>query len=69
MTMKRLDKALAEELKGLKEEGREKNPERIITEYIGPEGVWGPRYKLAGEDGKFIRMNSNSYLSLSNNRV
>ncbi len=68
MTMKRLDKALAEELKGLKEEGREKNPERIITEYIGPEGVWGPRYKLAGEDGKFIRMNSNSYLSLSNNR-
>ncbi len=68
MTMKRLDKALAEELKGLKEEGREKNPERIITEYIGPEGVWGPRYKLAGEEGNFIRMNSNSYLSLSNNR-
>jgi len=68
MTLKRLDKALADELKDLKEEGRAKNPERVITEYIGPEGEWGPRYKLAGEDGRFIRMNSNSYLSLSNNR-
>ena len=68
MTLKRLDKALAEELRELREEGRAKNPERIITEYIAPEGEWGPRYKLEGEKQKFIRMNSNSYLSLSNNR-
>ena len=68
MTLKRLDKALAEELRELREEGRAKNPERIITEYIAPEGEWGPRYKLEGERQKFIRMNSNSYLSLSNNR-
>jgi len=68
MTLKRLDQALAGELKGLEEEGRTKNPERIITKYIASEAGWGPRYKLAGEDGKFIRMNSNSYLSLSNNR-
>ncbi len=68
MTLKRLDRALAGEIKGLKEEGRTKDPERIITEYIGPEDKWGPRYKLAGEEGNFIRMNSNSYLSLSNNR-
>ena len=69
MTLKRLDKALAEELRELREEGRAKNPERIITEYIAPEGEWGPRYKLEGEKQKFIRMNSNSYLSLSNNRA
>jgi len=69
MTLKRLDKALQEELRRLREEGRTKNPERIITEYISPEGEWGPRYRLAGENGKFIRMNSNSYLSLSNNRA
>jgi len=68
MTLKRLDRALAEEIQGLKEEGRAKDPERIITEYIRPEDKWGPRYKLAGEEGNFIRMNSNSYLSLSNNR-
>ena len=68
MTLKRLDKALAEELRELREEGRAKNPERIITEYIAPEGELGPRYKLEGEKQKFIRMNSNSYLSLSNNR-
>jgi len=67
MTLKRLDKVLAEELQELKAEGRTKNPERIITEYIAPQGEWGPRYRLAGETAKFISMNSNSYLSLSNN--
>lgn len=67
MTLKRLDQALAGEIKGLEEEGRTKNPERIITKYIAPEAEWGPRYKLSGEDGTFIRMNSNSYLSLANN--
>ena len=67
MTLERLDKALTEELRELRKEGRAKNPERIITQYIAPEGKWGPRYKLEGEQQKFIRMNSNSYLSLSNN--
>lgn len=67
MALERLDKALALEIEELAKEGRTKNPERIITEYIGPKGKWGPRYRLAGEDKDFLRMNSNSYLSLSNN--
>ncbi len=67
MALERLDKALAQEIEELAREGRTKNPERIITEYIAPKGQWGPRYRPAGEDKEFLRMNSNSYLSLSNN--
>jgi glycine C-acetyltransferase len=66
MSHKRLDKALEEELTGLKNEGRAKSPERIITGYLPPTGKRGPRYTLKGEDKQFLRMNSNSYLSLSN---
>jgi glycine C-acetyltransferase len=66
MSLKRLDKALEEELTGLKNEGRGKPPERIITGYLPPTGKRGPRYTLKGEDKQFLRMNSNSYLSLSN---
>lgn len=66
MSLKQLDKALQEELVGLQREGRTKPPERIITGYLPPNGLRGPRYTLKGEDKQFIRMNSNSYLSLSN---
>ncbi len=54
------------EIEALKAEGRTKGPERIIVDYIPPKGKKGPRYKLQGVDREFIRMNSNSYLSLSN---
>jgi glycine C-acetyltransferase len=66
MSLEQLDKALKEELAGLQEEGRVKPPERIITGYLPPTDGRGPRYTLKGEDKQFIRMNSNSYLSLSN---
>jgi glycine C-acetyltransferase len=66
MSLKRLDKALDEELTSLQNEGRGKPPERIITGYLPPTGKRGPRYTLKGEDKQFLRMNSNSYLSLSN---
>jgi glycine C-acetyltransferase len=66
MSLEQLDKALKEELAGLQEEGRAKPPERIITGYLPPTDGRGPRYTLKGEDKQFIRMNSNSYLSLSN---
>jgi glycine C-acetyltransferase len=46
-------------------EGRAKAPERVIVDYIPPKAPYGPRYRLAGHDGEFLRMNSNSYLSLS----
>ena len=66
MATDKLDKALAQEIRDLKNEGRAKAEERIIQAYIPPRGDQGPRYKLKGSDQLFIRLNSNSYLSLSN---
>ncbi|MBT6341085.1 MAG: aminotransferase class I/II-fold pyridoxal phosphate-dependent enzyme [Desulfobacula sp.] len=66
MPTNKLDISLTGELEALKQEGRAKAPERIIEQYIPPEGKKGPRYKLVGSDKQFIRLNSNSYLSLSN---
>jgi len=65
MALTKLDQALSKELDTLRSEGRCKISERVITEYIPPDGERGPRYILAGEKLPFIRMNSNSYLSLS----
>ena len=65
MTLTKLDKALQEEISQLQAEGRAKPPERIITSYHAPERGFGPRYSLLGEEQRFLRMNSNSYLSLS----
>lgn len=64
--MTQLDKALQAEIGNLQAEGRAKPPERVITAYHPPTGDLGPRYSLQGEKGRFLRMNSNSYLSLSN---
>ena len=66
MTLQKLDQALQAELNILKVEGRAKPPERIITAYHPPSDGFGPRYSLKGEKQLFLRMNSNSYLSLSN---
>jgi glycine C-acetyltransferase len=65
MSLDKLDKALALEIRLLHESGRAKSPERIINGYVAPIGNKGPRYKVDGHDQEFIRMNSNSYLSLS----
>lgn len=61
-----LDRSLQQEVKTLQVEGRAKASERIIVDYIPARGEKGPRYVLKGADQEFIRMNSNSYLSLSN---
>jgi len=66
MSLVNLDKALQAELETLRDEGRTKQPERIITDYLPAAGDRGPRYRLKGEQKEFIRLNSNSYLSLSN---
>ena len=66
MTLTKLDRALQTELQTLQDEGRAKPPERIITAYHPPGNGLGPRYSLKGETQRFLRMNSNSYLSLSN---
>ncbi len=66
MSLDKLNGTLKQELEALKAEGRAKIPERVIVEYLPPAGEKGPRYKLKGSDKEYIRMNSNSYLSLSN---
>ena len=66
MSLDNLDAALAAELDVLAQEGRSKAEERVITKYLPPRGEFGPRYRLAGSDQEYLRMNSNSYLSLAN---
>jgi glycine C-acetyltransferase len=66
MALDKLDGSLKKEIGVLKAEGRAKAPERVIVEYIPPAGKKGPRYRLQGSDKEYLRMNSNSYLSLSN---
>ncbi len=66
MSLDLLNAGLIHEVATLEAEGRAKAPERVIVDYVPPTGDLGPRYKLAGHGDKpFIRMNSNSYLSLS----
>lgn len=65
MTPAKLDKALEAELSEIKKQGRSKPTERIITGYLPAIEGRGPRYTLLGEKKQFLRMNSNSYLSLS----
>jgi glycine C-acetyltransferase len=65
MPLNRLDRALTREIDALAAEGRAKAPERVITAYLPPAGARGPRYRLRGNPREFIRMNSNSYLSLA----
>jgi len=65
VSLDKLDRSLAEEVAVLESEGRAKGPERIIVGYQPASDDRGPRFKLKGSELEFIRMNSNSYLSLS----
>jgi len=66
MGLDKVDKVLSKTLKELKDEGRLKGKEYIITKVKRAEGEKGPRYFLKGKGGQeFIRMNSNSYLGMS----
>jgi glycine C-acetyltransferase len=65
MSLEKLTTTLTHDVAQLREEGRAKAPERVIVDYVAPAGERGPRFKLSGSDQEFIRMNSNSYLSLS----
>jgi glycine C-acetyltransferase len=66
MSLEKLNATLVKEVEALQKEGRAKAPERIITGYVPPRDGRGPRYTIRGASGEFLRMNSNSYLSLSN---
>jgi glycine C-acetyltransferase len=65
MSLEKLNATLVKEVAELEGEGRAKAPERVIVGFVPPAGDRGPRYELKGSDTAFIRMNSNSYLSLS----
>lgn len=68
MPLEKLNEALIQDVETLKSEGRAKTPERVIVDYIPSTNGNGPRYKLKDTTQEFIRMNSNSYLSLSNHK-
>ena len=61
----RLDAALSAEVAALLESGTDKSAEAVIAAVIPPRSGLGHRYRLAGSDQQFVRMNSNSYLGLS----
>jgi glycine C-acetyltransferase len=65
MSLDKLNVSLARDVADLEREGRAKAPERVITGYVPASAARGPRYRLQGSDGEFLRMNANSYLSLS----
>ena len=65
MSLDKLNASLVRDVAELERDGRAKAPERIIVDYVPASGNRGPRYKLQGSDGEFLRMNANSYLSLS----
>ncbi|MGE5244832.1 MAG: aminotransferase class I/II-fold pyridoxal phosphate-dependent enzyme [Betaproteobacteria bacterium] len=69
MPLDKLNPALARDVHALEQEGRAKAPERVITGYVPPRHARGPRYTLRGSGGEFLRMNSNSYLSLSHHEA
>ena len=66
MSLDQLNATLVREVEELQREGRAKAPERIVEAFVPAEGARGPRYRLRGRDGLYLRMNANSYLSLSN---
>jgi glycine C-acetyltransferase len=65
MSLAKLNAALVQDVAALAAEGRAKAAERVIVGYVPPTGDRGPRWKLRGAPQDFLRMNSNSYLSLS----
>ena len=66
MSIKKLNKVLADAVNDLKEKGTAKADEMVITGMKPAEGKKGVRYFVKGYgDREFIKMNSNSYLGMS----
>lgn len=65
MPSNRLEEKLAAELAELAGAGTRKGDEKVVTGVVSPRSGLGPRFRLAGTDRDFLRMNSNSYLGLS----
>jgi len=66
MGLKNVEKVLSNILEELRNEGRLKGKEYIVTNVKRSKGEKGPRYFLKGKGGQeFLKMNSNSYLGMS----
>jgi glycine C-acetyltransferase len=65
MPSERLDRVLTAELEELTSSGTDKGAEAIVIDVLPPRSGLGPRFRLAGHEREFLRMNSNSYLGLS----
>ncbi len=65
MPYDRMSALLQTQLDQLSAERRRKGRERVITARLPGDGARGPRYRIAGYEQLFIRMNSNSYLGLA----
>ena len=61
----RLDEVLGTEIEELESAGTDKGAEAVVVDVVPAAEGLGRRYLLAGHDGEFLRMNSNSYLGLS----
>lgn len=64
MPLDKLEEKVKENLNELEEEGRSKGEELVITGIEKSSDGNAPRYRIEGEDGAFLKMNSNSYLGL-----
>ena len=66
----RLEGALAAALGALRDSGRSKGRETVVSGLVPAAGGRGPRITLAGEgDTPFLRMNSNGYLGLATDKA
>lgn len=66
MSLDKIRAQLADTLSGLDKQAARKGRERVLTAIIPAQGGFGPRCLLAGHGSReFLRLNSNSYLSLS----
>ncbi len=64
MPLNKMEETIRKKLNELEEEGTLKGEELVITGVEkSPDGK-APRYRIEGEDGAFLKMNSNSYLGL-----
>jgi len=64
MPLKKMNETLEEKLDELKRKGTLKGEELVIQGVERSEDGTAPRYRIAGEEGEFLKMNSNSYLGL-----
>ncbi|MFB6290484.1 MAG: aminotransferase class I/II-fold pyridoxal phosphate-dependent enzyme [Candidatus Bipolaricaulia bacterium] len=64
MPLEKLEEKVRDRLKELEQKGRAKGDELVITGIEKSPNGNAPRYRIEGEEGAFLKMNSNSYLGL-----